>query len=1037
MSITTGPGTEGNALLAPAEAPGAAGSAVVERVLAGGGETGALMRSIDWGKTPVGPVEAWPQSLRTVIGILLASEHTYIVFWGRDLIQLYNDAYRSILGSTKHPRAMGQSARECWPEIWDVVGPMFDSVFAGGSTHTDDGLLFLGRNGFLEECYFNYAYSPIRGDDGAVAGVFATAIETTARVQGERRLALLRALSIRSAMDRSVAEAYLSIEEVLAHAPLDLPFALLYEVRRASATLVSCAGLTRGAPAAPLEVRLDDGSLWPLGAVARARREVLLDDLGARFDSLKAGAWPEPVTRALVLPLSTTFDGETAAVLVVGLSPRVLLSEEYRWFIQLLAQQAASGIAATRAFEQEKRRAAELAELDRAKTAFFANVSHEFRTPLTLILGPVEEALERADRSLAGESLDLVRRNALRLQKLVNTLLDFSRVETGRAQARYRPTDLGALVADLASAFRSLVERAGLTLTVDCAPLGEPVYVDRDMFEKVVLNLLSNAFKFTLQGGIRVVLAAREGRALLTVADTGVGIPEAELPRVFERFHRVEGARGRSYEGSGIGLALVRELVSLHGGFVSVESRPDEGTRFTVSLPLGRAHLDPARVDGSASPAARAVGALPFLEEASQWSREAPAQRAVDCVAAVGAAAERPRAGAHARVLLADDNADMRSYVHGLLTSQRWAVEAVCDGEAALRSFRACPPDLVLADVMMPGLDGFGLLQALKADEATRAVPVILLSARASEADSIAGVQSGADDYLVKPFSARDLVSRVAARLEIAGVRAASQARERALLEELRIADRRKDELLSELAHELRNPIAAIGLALAVLEGSPVGSARAAGYRATARRQLGTLVRLVDDLLDAARIRHGMAELRKAPEDLAEIVRDAVADARPAIDGRGHALTVVTAPGPFPLMADATRLEQVLVNLLANAVKFTEPGGEITVRLEREEARGAAFSVLRVRDTGRGIPREMLDKVFERFIQAHDAVDRRLGGLGIGLALVKALVEMHGGSVSAHSEGLGRGSEFVVRLPLSEPAASSADAASEAAPPLR
>ena len=1128
---------------------------VAPSVLEGGGEMGALMRSVDWAATPIGAVQTWPQSLRTVLGILLASEQPVFVFWGPEMVQFYNDAYRPILGTEMHPAAMGQLARECWTGIWPIVKPMFDKVFAGGATNIKDGPLFLSRSGFLEECFFDYAFNPIRDETGAVAGIFVVANETTARVIGERRLGLLRDLSLQLAPARNADSVFCSVEQVLAQTASDVPFALVYEVTGTSAKLVANAGLARGMPAAPAELALAQGGSWPLAAVVQSGRQLLVDGLEAIFAPIVATPWPEPVTRALVFPLSQS-DGQASAVLVVGLSPRLPPGDDYRSFIQLLARQIAVSLSSARAYEQETQRVADLARLDQAKIAFFSNVSHEFRTPLTLILGSVEDALAQPSASLGGEQLDVVRRNALRLAKLVNTLLDFSRIEADRLKAHYQPTDLGALTSDLASAFRSLFDRAGLTLTVDCPALAEPIFVDREMYEKIVLNLLSNAFKFTLKGGIRVSLDLGDGQVRLVVADTGLGIPEADRAHVFERFHRVEGAKGRSYEGSGIGLALVKQLATLLGGAVSVESQLGEGTRFTVSLPLGSAHVPAERVDAPTSAASSGPAAAAFLDEASAWLRTpaplrpaAPAwEREPDPAPSRG---QSP--GAH--ILLADDNADMREYVRRLLAAQGWDVETVADGDEALAHARLRVPDLVLTDVMMPGLDGFGLLAALRADDRTRAVPVILLSARASEEAAIEGMQHGADDYVVKPFSAKGLVSRVSARLEIARERAERLTREQAiraevmqqrqklqsvfmqapiaiaifegpqlifelansnyralvggrevlgrplfdalpelagqgfdrllrevmatgvpfigtkvlanvdrtgtgqleegyynfvysprrtaggvvdgvitcssdvteevvaqrlvetLLEQLKAADRRKDEFLAMLAHELRNPMAAISMALALMERVD-SQPDTAKPRATARRQLGNLVRMVDDLLDVSRITSGKVELQLAEVDLAVVVEHALAATRPAIGARRHALSLTVAPENFGLLADAARLEQVVVNLLGNAAKYTESGGVIRVHLEREQLEGRAEAVLTVGDTGRGIPADMLDKIFELFVQVSPTLDRSTGGLGLGLTLVKGLVEMHGGRVTARSEGAGTGSEFVVRLPL-------------------
>jgi len=410
-----------------------------------------------------------------------------------------------------------------------------------------------------------------------------------------------------------------------------------------------------------------------------------------------------------------------------------------------------------------------LAELDRAKTEFFSNVSHEFRTPLTLMLGPLEDELaERATLPPSGRlRLETAHRNALRLLKLVNTLLDFSKLEAERAQGGFAPVDLAALTLDLASVFRSATERAKLEFTVDCPPLPERVYVDRGMWEKIVFNLLSNALKHTFQGSLRVTLRWCGDHAELSVSDTGIGIDESELPRLFERFHRVKGAQSRSHEGTGIGLALVRELAALHGGTVRVESTPGKGSTFTVAVKAGSAHLPAERIVASEGSSATALAGAAYIEETLHWlaDSENPAE-AHSRAFPEGSSQARPR------ILWADDNADMRRYVADLL-GRFYEVLAVPDGEAALEAALAVPPDLVLSDVMMPRLDGFGLLKALRADERTRRLPVILLSARAGEESAVGGLDAGADDYLVKPFSARELLARVRTHVELARERRA------------------------------------------------------------------------------------------------------------------------------------------------------------------------------------------------------------------------------------------------------------------------
>jgi PAS domain S-box-containing protein len=404
----------------------------------------------------------------------------------------------------------------------------------------------------------------------------------------------------------------------------------------------------------------------------------------------------------------------------------------------------------------------------RAKTEFFGNVSHEFRTPLTLMLGPLEDLLGGVRGELSGpvaDELRMVQRNALRLSKLVDALLDFSRIEAGRAEAAFEPVDLAALTTDLASTFRSAVERAGMRLVVACAPLPEPVFVDRGMWEQIVLNLLSNAFKFTLAGEIRVTLEADDAAVRLAVRDTGTGIPEAELPNLFERFHRVPGAAGRNAEGTGIGLALVRELARLHGGEVSVESAPGRGSCFTVRVPRGSDHLPGERVSRApraSTPGDARTSADAFVAEALRW---VPAEEARE------PAEEAPVGqGTRKRIVLADDNADMRDYVRRLLAVTHEVV-TVADGREALEEVRARRPDMLVSDVMMPGMNGIDLIRTVRADPSLRTLPVLLLSARAGEESRLAGLDVGADDYLTKPFSARELIARVRVQLHLADLR--------------------------------------------------------------------------------------------------------------------------------------------------------------------------------------------------------------------------------------------------------------------------
>ncbi len=777
-----------------------------------GGEVGALVRSKDWSQTPLGPLERWPQSLRTALSISLHSRFELFIWWGPELIVLYNDAYKQTLAS-KHPWALGRPGEEVWSEIWDVIGPMLHRVLeTGEATWSDDLRLILERHGYPEETYHTFSYSPIRDESGAVGGVFTAVTQTTERVIGERRLRTLRDLAARAADATNEPEAWNLAAEVLGENPYDVPFSVLYQLddESARATAAGYAGIDPSHSFCPARVALSgkDSGLSGLLNQVIARGEPVevreAEQLG--FDLPGGGAGLSP-HELILLPLSQTGVARPLGVLVAGVSRLKRLDESYRTFFNLVAGQIAKSIADAQAFERERKRAEALAELDRAKTAFFSNVSHEFRTPLTLMLGPLEDTLAKSRNVLPAEDLEqltVVHRNSLRLLKLVNSLLDFSRIEAGRVQALYQPTDLGSITSELASVFRSAMEKAGLRFRVECDPLPEPVYVDRDMWEKIVLNLLSNAFKFTFEGEIFVGLKASTGMVHLTVRDSGTGIPERELPRLFERFHRVEGSRGRTHEGTGIGLALVQELVRLHGGTVEVESIFGQGSAFTVSIPCGSAHLPQDQIEGASNQISSAIRADSYVEEALRWFPEQsgagetsnPLVSSLQSLSAPPSPTDSP-GGRREVIVLADDNADMREYLRRLLSSQ-YQVHAVSDGAMALAAVREIRPDLVLTDVMMPVLDGFGLLRAIREDADTKATPLILLSARAGEESRVEGLQAGADDYLVKPFTARELLARVGAHLKMAGIRRQASELERQLRAEAEIERGRLRELFMQ-----------------------------------------------------------------------------------------------------------------------------------------------------------------------------------------------------------------------------------------------
>ncbi len=487
-------------------------------------------------------------------------------------------------------------------------------------------------------------------------------------------------------------------------------------------------------------------------------------------------AAPADCDRVAVVPLTpATTSGEGGGpigVLVVGLSCHLAYDERYRDFVELVAGQVTSGVLDARAAEADRQRAEALADLDRARRRFFADASHELRTPLTLVAGPVDDLLadDTPDPVRWRAELQVVARNTRRLKRVVDDLLEVSRLQAGEVDRHREVVDLARVTAEVAGMVATAMERAGLEYVVDVPADGVPAAVDRDGWERIVLNLTTNALKYTRTGRVEVRLRRDGTRAVLTVTDTGVGIPAAEQPRLFDRFHRVEGGWARSAEGSGIGLALVHEIATRHGGEVDVASEPDVGTTFTVAIPAAPPGAEVSATHAEVGGRARAV-----MDEASRWIPDDPADTE-GAPASAGTFDTAPDGEAVGRVLVADDNADMRAYVSRLL-APRCTVTAFADGEAALTAALADPPDMVVADVVMPRRTGLELLAALRADPRTARVPVLLLSARAGEEAAVEGLAAQADDYLAKPFSAAELQARVAAHLQLGRARREAEAR--------------------------------------------------------------------------------------------------------------------------------------------------------------------------------------------------------------------------------------------------------------------
>ena len=731
--------------------------------LSGGGKMGELIRSKDWSKTALGSPDTWPQSLRTTISLCIASNFPIAIVWGPNRVQIYNDGYLPITGDM-HPVSMGQDFAACWVSAWPVIGQAFEEASLGQARFLENQHIFLDRYGYKEETFFTFSFSPILDESGGVGGLFHPVLELTQQTLAERRLKILSTVANHTVKARTADEAIALIVDCLKDFELDIPFVLLYSIAAdgKEANLEGSVGVEKDSPLAPAKINLEERLLksWPFTEVIQTGKAVQVENTTNIFGSFNCGPYPEQPEQAMVFPVIIPGEDHNKYFLVAGVSSRRRLDEKYLLFYELLAAAVTNELAKARVYEEERKKAEALAEIDKAKTVFFSNISHEFRTPLTLMLSPLEELLNQKNNHFSEsekQNIETAQRNAMRLLKLVNTLLDFSRIESGRQQAVFNLVDIVALTKNLAANFRSVIEKAELKLIVQADTIIQPIYVDKQMWEKIVFNLLSNAFKYTLKGSITVALSAEEDFAVLKVTDTGVGIPENELPKMFERFHRVQNVTGRTYEGTGIGLSLIKELVQMHHGTINVESKLNEGSVFTVKIPTGKKHIADHQISKTTIDSDEISSAI-YVDEIDTLLKKGKPE--------LLKTPDVKKENILPTILVVDDNADMREHISSIL-SNSFNVITANNGMDALHRIKETIPALVLSDIMMPVMDGIRLLKEIKNNKSTANIPVIFLTARAGEESKIEGLQTGADDYLVKPFSSKELLARVQAQINI------------------------------------------------------------------------------------------------------------------------------------------------------------------------------------------------------------------------------------------------------------------------------
>ncbi|MBA3662707.1 MAG: response regulator [Bacteroidetes bacterium] len=968
-----------------------------EVLLTGSDENAKRIYKKDWSKHLMGPIENWSQSFITILTTAMGSRFPALMLWGSDFIAFFNDGYGTVLGD-KQIWALGKPLQEIWPEAWESLYGMLKGVIeTGNGSWAEDQIYFLHRKGYPEESYFTFSFARIIDERGGFGGILCTAIETTEKVIGDRRLKSLREIGNRAGTKSTVKEVYAESLAVIKEQSRDIPFAVLLIVSPDGNTVEVFDSICMETPSGSFNL----SDIPVLQRVFDNGTAEFIDQIPEGFKHTPIETDQDPVKLTCVLPIKiskTTVSG----FLFVGLSPHLPFEDPYRSFLDLLEGQISAVAASAKTQEEARERAKALAELDQMKTAFFSNVSHEFRTPLTLLLAPLEDAMGQnrdQDIHIDRETFESIYRNALRLLKLVNSLLDFSKMEAGRSEASFEPVDLAEYTEGLASQFRAVMEKGNLNLEVEIDTLSEPIFVDRDMWEKIVLNLLSNAMKFTFEGGVKVLLKEFPNEVELIVEDSGIGISKKELPKIFNRFHRVEGAKSRTFEGSGIGLAIVQDMVKIHSGKIKVESTEGKGTSFRITIPKGHAHLPPDKIKTKAVTITTHSKTHGFIEEASRWIPDITN--------------DTDHSRTNSTILVVDDNADMREYLTRVL-DKNYNVLAASNGREALQIVKTGQADLIISDIMMPVMNGFELLKKLREQKKDSRLPVIFLSARAGKEATIEGLEAEADDYLIKPFSSKELIARVRTQLALVALQSDLESERQALLikdEHLKQANsnlQKSNTNLSQFAfvasHDLQEPVRKISTFVQMLDQNLGDMEKSKTYLEKIKYSASRMAVLISDLLSFSELSKTEKVFEKV--DLNKIVENIKNDFDLIIEEK-HASVQCSA---LPVInAIPGQMTQLFSNLLSNSLKYVEKDLKPVITISssllpiEEIEKNSALSPNKVyykiefKDNGIGIDEKYVERIFVMFQRLHSKSE--YSGTGIGLAICKKITQNHHGDI--------------------------------------
>lgn len=691
---------------------------------------GALMRSYDWSRTPLGDPAAWPDPLKAAVATCLNSRFPMVVWWGPQLLMLYNDAWQPILGSTKHPGGLGRPGQELWPETWAVVGEQFAKALNGIASWSEDLLLASDRKGFVEESYFTYSHSPLIDAAGQVVGVLSVVSETTNRVLNERRLRTLARLSTVAAEsarwlvpnNRMCQE----LVDLLCQGNPDAPFAALYLVESPQrAHLAASAGMD--VSLLPGTVESADQDKWGIAPALRTLSSLTV--ARAASEKLPGGVWPEPVTQLEVVPIA--FGGrqdKLHGILLVGINSRLRLDSQYREFLQLVAAQLGNALSAVQFAWHEHQALESARSASRMKDEFLATVSHELRSPLNAILGWTQILKRGGVRpDLVESAVEVIERNARLQARVVTDLLDISRAISGNLHLDMQEFDINGAIRRAVESVAPDAAAKGIAIQAAASPTRHWVHADPARVEQMLWNLLSNALKFTSRGGqIDVSTEVSDRYVSIRVRDNGEGLDAAFLPHLFERFRKGDGSESRKHDGLGLGLAIVKQLAELQGGRVSASSDgPGRGSAFIVEL--ARTRSQPSYVQDEVRPQESPVSA---------WSQLSGA-----------------------RVLIVDDQPDSLRVLQQILERAAAHVATASCVTDALRMLDGMCFDVIVTDIAMPHVDGYDFMRELSR-RGIRA-PVIALTAHALPADVSKATEAGFSAHVPKPIDGAALLAAV------------------------------------------------------------------------------------------------------------------------------------------------------------------------------------------------------------------------------------------------------------------------------------